>query len=96
MKTTTIIPYNYTGFNYPNQKVFVLKDSPSPDPLKKMLWGDGTISQTVSDFKGFFEREGKAIEITYTPPKYATSNQEKAALSQAVKNYITQIKSNGN
>jgi hypothetical protein len=85
---TTIIPYNYSGFNYPVQKVWVRKSSPSPDPQKKMIWGDGEVSPVVSDFKGLFQKAGKPVELEFTPKKYATRNQEKEAEGIAIRNFI--------
>jgi hypothetical protein len=84
----SITPYEYCGYNYSKQIVWIDNKYPSPDPLKKMLWGYGTINYTVSDFKGFFVKKGKAVKFDIVITGRFTHAQEKAQRINAIKAYI--------
>lgn len=90
-----IVPYNYTGFEYPSQLVWVDTKYKHPDPLKKMIWGKGLKGgkhgETVSDFKGFFTQEGKGVELEYIIPRYTTHNQEMTIRNNAIREYLAAV-----
>jgi len=96
-KTATLITYWYApgilGNNDYKGIVYVDKDNPSPDPLKKLLWGwDENGNSINGDYKRVFERtKDSPIKITYDIPKFTTAHQERELKIQAIKNYIKSL-----
>jgi hypothetical protein len=83
-KVARLIPYIYTPSIYSNrfgssdELVYVDSENKHPDPKNIMLWGWNEKGETVSDFKKYFKRSGRIVEIPYyVPTKGITANQEK-------------------
>ena len=69
--------------------VYILKDSPSPDPLGLLLWGyEKNGGFLPGDYKGKFEKTGKVFKIQYSIGKNATANQEKMIKNEAIVKFL--------
>jgi len=94
-KTAKLIPYTYHHSLFSSkiggepELVYVDADHKHPDPSKIMLWGWNEKGETISDFKRYFERKGKSIEIPYkVPSRGITANSEKTLKILAIKKWI--------
>ena len=87
-KVIKITPYQYNGWHYKKQLVWVDSSNKSPDPMGKMIWGYGEIDDPVSDFKGFFEKAGKTVEMHYTPARYESHSQEVSRKIEMIRGYV--------
>ena len=59
--------YNGTENGFTDYIVYVDTENPSPDPLKRLLWGKTLIRETISDYKDRFEKvKGHVLEFEYS------------------------------
>lgn len=94
-KTAKLLPYIYHHSLFSSkiggepELVYVDADHKHPDPSKIMLWGWNEKGENISDFKRYFEKKGKTIEIPYkVPTRGITANAEKTLKFMAIKKWI--------
>lgn len=106
IKYATLIPYDYRppfvmmgrgrDVLMPGT-IFVDKDKPSPDPLKKMLWGfdaDGNFGP--GDFKKYFKkRPGIPISVPYDVEGAMSAHEEQVRKGAAIRRFLATYRGRG-